>query len=88
MTLDLLQRHLLATIASHELIGGQLHAMRVQLNQMIAEQRPRPTAAIVLPDRCRNEREEDCGRQCADAISQRPGWAPMCKGCGLAPTDE
>jgi hypothetical protein len=85
--LDLLHRHVLALIASHELMGGQLHALRVQIDQARQDQRPTAVEAP-LPARCQAEGPEHCGRQNPDAISQRPGWAPMCKGCGFAPTAE
>jgi hypothetical protein len=65
-----------------ELLSSQVSSLEASLRQ--AE---RPTAVIELPVTCAGHPSQDCARQSEEAaIVGREGWAPMCRGCGLDPS--
>ena len=86
MSWELIIKQLRASITQQQ-VGLELLSSQVSSLEATLRQADRPTAVIELPATCAGHPSQDCARQSEDAaIVGRAGWAPMCRGCGLDPS--
>ena len=86
MSWELILKQLRASITQQQ-VGLELLSSQVSSLEATLRQADRPTAVIELPATCTGHPSQDCARQSEDAaIVGRAGWAPMCRGCGLDPS--
>jgi hypothetical protein len=81
-------RKAIATDESLIAVDEHLEAHRQTVKAWIDRTFTEKRAVLVIPERCAAVDEEICGRKNPESVSRRPGWEPMCKGCGLDPDYE